>query len=500
VLALPGASWYIERMFDDGDGGVATAVVARLSALIDELQGLDLTTLPGDDVLAVLRDLEVQKRRLATVDHALIAEIDSRGLAHEHACRNTAALLTQLVRVSPSEATGRVRAAADLGPRRGLTGQVLPPVFAQVAAAQAAGVISGAHARIVTATIDALPAAVQVEHEQWVQQFLVEQASELDPALLKQVARRITDTLDPDGTLTEERDRARRRDLTVRQRRDGSAHLDGELTAICAEALLSVLDSLAKPTPVEDGTRDPRTPGQRNHDGLHDGLHDALLAVLRSGELPACNGVAATIVLTMTEQQAETRTGLVTTGHGALISVDQALTLTGDARVMPVTLTKTREIAAYGEAHRIFTEGQRLAMIARDQGCSFPGCSVGPAWCQVHITDFAISRRTSVDDGTLLCGFHHREHPTSAGPAKCSTAPPTGPHPTGSTPPKPHDATESTTCSTCDAALGRRHHPTPHRPGTYTSWLSATACAMSAYSARWAKSPAPPWPPRSSNR
>ena len=62
--------------------------------------------------------------------------------------------------------------------------------------------------------------------------------------------------------------------------------------------------------------------------------------------------------------------------------------------------------------HRIFTEGQRLAMIARDQGCSFPGCTAPPAWCQAHhVTDFALTRRTSVDDGTLLCGFHHREHP-----------------------------------------------------------------------------------------
>ncbi len=129
--------------------------------------------------------------------------------------------------------------------------------------------------------------------------------------------------------------------------------------------------------------------------------------------LPACNGVAATIVLTMTPEQIQTKTGLVTTGHGALITVEQALSLAGDARVMPVVLTKTREITAYGDTHRIFTEGQRLALIARDQGCSFPGCSVGPAWCQAHhITDFAISRRTSVDDGTLLCGFHHRAHPT----------------------------------------------------------------------------------------
>ncbi len=396
-------------MFEITSEDSPSSVVARLSAVVDELQSLDLTTLPGDHVLDLLRDLEVQKRRLAPVDHALIAEIASRGLAHEHACRNTATLLTQLVRVSPSDATARVGAAADLGPRRGLTGQVLPPVFAPVAAAQAAGTISSTHARVVTATVDALPDAVQAEHEVWVQQFLLEQAAELDPSLLKQVARRVVDTLDPDGTLTEERDRARRRDLSVRQRRDGSAHLEAEVTTICAEALLAVLDSVAKPAASEDGTRDPRTPGQRRHDGLQ----DALLALLRSGELPACKGVAATIVLTMTDQQAETKTGLVTTGHGALISVEQALTLAGDARVIPVALTKTREITAYGDTHRIFTEGQRLAMIARDQGCSFPGCSVGPAWCQAHhITDYSITQRTSVDDGTLLCGYHHREHPT----------------------------------------------------------------------------------------
>jgi hypothetical protein len=29
----------------------------------------------------------------------------------------------------------------------------------------------------------------------------------------------------------------------------------------------------------------------------------------------------------------------------------------------------------------------------------------------IHITDYAITKRTSVDDGTLLCGYHHREHP-----------------------------------------------------------------------------------------
>ena len=54
-------------------------------------------------------------------------------------------------------------------------------------------------------------------------------------------------------------------------------------------------------------------------------------------------------------------------------------------------------------------------MIARDLGCSFPGCTAPPAWCQAHhITDFSLTRRTSVDDATLLCGLH-REHPRLGG-------------------------------------------------------------------------------------
>jgi len=393
-----------------GSAGTVTASEAlmRLSGSVDELQTLQLSSLPDDDLLGVLRELETHKRRLATADHRLVAEIGSRGLAREHACKDTATLLSQLLRVTPHEASARVRAAAEMGPRRGLSGEVLAPIFARVAAAQAAGTISVAHASIITATIDELPAAVQAEHDQSVETFLVEQAQNFDPNALASVAHRLRTTLDPDGILADEAHRHRRRDLTIRHRPDGSSHLDAELTAICTEALLTVLDTLARPAPAEDGAKDPRTAGQRHHDAVQ----DAMLMLLRTNLLPECGGVAATILLTITDEQIQTHHGTVTTGHGAHISAELALTLAGDARIMPVVLDKTRQITEYGSTHRIFTEGQRLAMIARDQGCSFPGCTAPPAWCQAHhITDFSITRQTSVDDGTLLCGFHHREHP-----------------------------------------------------------------------------------------
>jgi hypothetical protein len=408
-LRTVGGEWIIDSMFAEVESAGAAAALAGLHAGRAALNSVPLHSLSDADLLAVLREQEADARRSAVTNHAVIAELEARGTAREHACASTANLLSQVLRISPNEASLRVRAAADLGPRRGLTGEALPPIFAQVAAAQATGEISAAHARVITRCVDALPAAVQAEHDLSVQASLLQAAQSLDPRQLAVCARRIHDCLDPDGTLATERDRQRRRDLRIQPRPDGSARIEGELTALCAEAFRTILDTLARPVPAQDGVKDPRTPGQRQHDALHDGL----LMLLRSNLLPDCGGIAATIVLTMTPEQYADGTGLVTTGHGALISAQLALSLLGDARITPVALGEHGEITDYGSSRRFFTEGQRLAMIARDQGCSFPGCDQPPARCQAHhITDHAITGKTTVDDGTLLCGFHHREHPT----------------------------------------------------------------------------------------
>jgi Domain of unknown function (DUF222) len=393
-------------------GGSPPSSVAQLTRDVDELLAADLSRLDSDQLLALLTDLESQVRRLAVVDHALVAEVDARGLAHERGCRNTEALMRQVLRVGAGEARARVAAARDLGPRRGLTGDVLPPLFGQVAAAQRAGALSPTHARIVTSTVDRLPAAVAADHDVAVEEFLVEQARTFAPEQLAKIAQRLVNTLDPDGVLADERYRERLRDLSVRVRSDGSARVDGELTAACTEALLTVLDATAKPAPAADGTRDPRSPGQRRHDGLLDGL----LTVLRTDQLPQANGVSTTLLLTMTADQLQRHLdgqpgGFARTGHGGTVSLTQALQLAADARVVPVVFGRAKEVAAYGTGHRIFTEAQRLAMIARDQGCSFPGCDVPALWCQAHhAPEHAVTGRTTISEGTLVCGFHHREH------------------------------------------------------------------------------------------
>ena len=104
--------------------------------------------------------------------------------------------------------------------------------------------------------------------------------------------------------------------------------------------------------------------------------------------------------------------GLARTGHGSLVPAGKALQWGGgDVRLLAVAMNSMNEITAYGSGHRLFSENQRLAITARDGGCSFPGCPAPPGWCQTHhVTRHADDGPTGVDNGTLVCGYNHREH------------------------------------------------------------------------------------------
>jgi hypothetical protein len=139
-----------------------------------------------------------------------------------------------------------------------------------------------------------------------------------------------------------------------------------------------------------------------------DGL-ESLTELFSSGRLPLTMGCATTLTLTMDPDAFATGHGVARTGHGYPIPADIAKTwLDPEARAILVLLSKTKGIEAYSSTQRLFTEHQRLAMAARDRGCSYCGCDSPPTRAQAHhVTDYHKTKRTRVDDGALACTGNH---------------------------------------------------------------------------------------------
>jgi Domain of unknown function (DUF222)/HNH endonuclease len=133
--------------------------------------------------------------------------------------------------------------------------------------------------------------------------------------------------------------------------------------------------------------------------------------LLRSGALPDCGGAPATVLVTLTADQLQARTGLATAGHGGLVSIPEALRIAAEADIIPVVVGDAGGVLGYGLTRRVASIGQRRALAARDRGCSFPSCDRPPDWCESHhVTPWVDGGPTDVGNLTLLCGFHHREH------------------------------------------------------------------------------------------
>jgi hypothetical protein len=79
-----------------------------------------------------------------------------------------------------------------------------------------------------------------------------------------------------------------------------------------------------------------------------------------------------------------------------------------EAEVIPMVLGGRSEPLDIGREDRYFTPSQRWALAQRDHGCSYPGCTVPPQWCEAHhVVHWLHGGATDLSNGALLCGRHH---------------------------------------------------------------------------------------------
>ena len=295
-----------------------------LHEVVSRLLNHSYDALTTPECLSMLERLERETRRLPVPGHALINQVSRHAGEVELGGKLGHALANRL-RISRGEASRRIHEAADLGERKAITGEPLPPVLPATAEAQRAGEIGSGHVAVIRGFWHRLPDFVDVETRAKAETQLARLASEHRPDELSKLADKLSDCLNPDGNFTDE-DRARRRGITIgKQDIDGMSPITGHLTPEARATIDAVFAKLAAPgmcnpadaAPCISGTpsqeaieHDTRSAAQRNHDALN----AAGRALLASGDLGQHNGLPASIIVSTTLHELEAATGRGLTG------------------------------------------------------------------------------------------------------------------------------------------------------------------------------------------
>ena len=392
----------------------------------------------GDDALVeAARTLEEEYGRLVDASRlAIAAEVEHRsrrtlgteGLAATRGCRSGTELLERTTGATVATIRRRVRLGERLRGRSGLTGDVFPAQFPVVAAALSGGRLSQDMA---AAIVDELAPAidrVNADHLRAAESALVESASEptttAEELKIQATVWRIT--IDPDGVEPEEEEALARRGIRLGRAVGGLVPITGNLTPLVAGQLQRLFNAYLTPRTApaflpgdseseggeSSGTdgpvmEDDRTPDQQRHDVLG----GILTAAARDPETPKVNGAAPTVLVTVTANDLTNGTGA-----GWIDGIDAPVSLatvrqlgcTGEAQT--VILDEYGAVIALGSPRRGFTPQQRKAIGARDgYVCAAPGCGTPGDWCEVHhVKPDAEGGPTEVDNGVLLCWYHHR--------------------------------------------------------------------------------------------
>src|ERR1700756_1553339 len=125
-----------------GGGGVdreaLSAALDGMDAAFDRVLEFDCQTLSTREQLALLERFERLRRRIPAAEHPLINAVARQATPEELGGKLSHAI-AEATLLSRAKAARRIKEAADLGPRHGLTGEPLPPVLAASAAAQRDG-------------------------------------------------------------------------------------------------------------------------------------------------------------------------------------------------------------------------------------------------------------------------------------------------------------------------------------------------------------------------
>ncbi|MBB5511411.1 hypothetical protein HD598_000098 [Neomicrococcus aestuarii] len=156
--------------------------------------------------------------------------------------------------------------------------------------------------------------------------------------------------------------------------------------------------------------KDIRTRPQK----LADGLMRSIQAGLSTNKLPWNGGLRPQVMVTIDEETLQGRIASAKTfqSHSAQVGpIDPGLIrrIACNADILPVVLNGEGRVLDVGAPQRLFTTEQRKILYARDLGCSAPGCTVPADGCEAHhVQEWSKGGPTTIENGALVCHFHHK--------------------------------------------------------------------------------------------
>jgi hypothetical protein len=261
-------------------------------------------------------------------------------------------------------------------------------------------------------------------------------------------ARQIRALLDRDGVAADEITLQNKQEAKIWTSRDGMVHLRADFAPEDGAWVKNTLDLIlgpriggprfAGPTTTKSpqdstGTHAPgsvtdetRT-NAATRDAAHRINHDSrsteqirastLLSLLKAGTEVDDNAIlarkrpAVNVIITADELTRTDNNGIAfIEGSRYPVTKRTIDRLICDTGYIPIITTPTGTPLDLGRNARLFTPTQRKVLATLQGGCIWNGCDKPPSMCEAHhITPWSTHGTTDINDGVLLCRYHHQQ-------------------------------------------------------------------------------------------
>lgn len=386
------------------DTAIATAM--RAPDVLRAAMAADHESLSAEDILALTRVLS-ETRRTLDLYTAKLTMLTARTKAHAQAgAKDITSLIARGNGLSRKEAKDQVKIAETLETSSMLRKQMAKPGMSSVKVA------------VIAKAMDDLPGQMTRPQRDHIESALAEAAPTMSVEQLRRKARRAVETVNiPLADEIENDQLTRNEQAHVNKvsfwmsRPDDTGMVKGgfEIDVLTADILRSVIEAKTSPR-QHNGGGDSDSNGKTPYQERAGEAFTDILRHLPSDSYGNHGGVAATLVVTVTEDSLRGRTNAAgITEHGNRISAGQLRQLACTAGILPAVMGGNSHVLDLGTTRRLHSPAQRVALAQRDQGCTFPGCDLPPGWCESHhIEPWSQGGPTTINNGVLLCGRHHR--------------------------------------------------------------------------------------------